>query len=138
MLEHQTELKPTQIMTETSAYSDVVFGLFSLLGYPFSPRLADIGGSRFGASSPRPITKSSTPSRSTGSACGASRRIGDDMLQLTGSLLLGRVPATGIMRILQVLTNPTRLAQGIAEFGRIGRFWIRFVDRLLVDGNARN
>jgi TnpA family transposase len=33
VLEQQTELKPTQIMTDTGAYSDVVFGLFRLLGY---------------------------------------------------------------------------------------------------------
>lgn len=43
------------------------------------------------------------------------------MLRLTGSLLLGRVPATGIMRTLQVGDNPTRLAQAIAEFGRIDK-----------------
>jgi TnpA family transposase len=43
------------------------------------------------------------------------------MLRLTGSLLLGRVPATGIMRTLQVGENPTRLAQAIAEFGRIDK-----------------
>ena len=29
-------------MTDTGAYSDVVFGLFRLLGYRFSPRLADV------------------------------------------------------------------------------------------------
>ena len=34
-------------MTDTGAYSDVVFGLFRLAGYRFSPRLADIGGTRF-------------------------------------------------------------------------------------------
>ena len=47
VLEQQTELQPTQIMTDTGAYSDVVFGLFRLLGYRFSPRLAEIGGTRF-------------------------------------------------------------------------------------------
>ena len=31
VLEQQTELKPMQIMTDTGAYSDVVFGLFRLL-----------------------------------------------------------------------------------------------------------
>jgi len=30
-------------MTDTAGYSDQVFGLFRLLGYQFSPRLADIG-----------------------------------------------------------------------------------------------
>lgn len=34
-------------MTDTGAYSDVVFGLFRLRGYRFSPRLADVGGTRF-------------------------------------------------------------------------------------------
>jgi TnpA family transposase len=38
VLEQQTELRPTTIMTDTGAYSDVVFGLFRLLGYRFSPR----------------------------------------------------------------------------------------------------
>ena len=32
-----------------------------------------------------------------------------------------RVPATGIMRTLQVGDRPTRLAQAIAEFGRIDK-----------------
>lgn len=47
VLEQQTELQPIKIMTDTGAYSDVVFGLFRLLGYRFSPRPADIGGTRF-------------------------------------------------------------------------------------------
>ena len=34
-------------MTDTGAYTDVIFGIFWLLGYQFSPRLADIGGARF-------------------------------------------------------------------------------------------
>ena len=43
------------------------------------------------------------------------------MLRLAGSLKLGRVPATGIMRTLQVGDRPTRLAQAVAEFGRIDK-----------------
>jgi len=34
-------------MTDTAGYFDQVFGLFRLLGYQFSPRLADIGSARF-------------------------------------------------------------------------------------------
>jgi TnpA family transposase len=37
------------------------------------------------------------------------------------SLQLGRIPATGIMRTLQVGDRPTRLAQALAEFGRIDK-----------------
>ena len=47
VLEQQTELTPTEIMTDTGAYTDVVFGLFWLLGYRFSPRIAYIGGARY-------------------------------------------------------------------------------------------
>ena len=35
-----------EIMTDTAGASDMVFGLFWLLGYQFSPRLADAGGVR--------------------------------------------------------------------------------------------
>jgi len=119
VLEQQTELKPTQIITDTGAYSDVVFGLFRLLGYRFSPRLADIGGTRFWHIDPKAdYGELNDISRHRLSL----RRIAphwDDMLRLAGSLQLGRVPATGIMRTLQVGDRPTRLAQAIAEFGRI-------------------
>lgn len=119
VLEQQTELQPTQIMTDTGAYSDIVFGLFRLLGYRFCPRLADVGGTRFWRSS---------PSADYGALNGLARQsirrerievYWDEMLRLAGSLKLGLVPATGIMRTLQVGDRLTGLAQALAEFGRI-------------------
>jgi TnpA family transposase len=101
VLEQQTELKPTRIMTDTGAYSDVMFGLLRHLGYRFSPRLADYGKLNV-VSQHRLKLERIAPHW-------------DDMLRLSGSLLQGRVPATGIMRTLQVGDNPTRLAQAIAE-----------------------
>lgn len=47
LLGQETVLQPQEIMTDTAGYSDIIFGLFGLLGYQFSPRLADIGESRF-------------------------------------------------------------------------------------------
>jgi TnpA family transposase len=47
VLEQQSELQPTEIMTDTGAYTDVIFGLFWLLGFRFCPRIADIGGARY-------------------------------------------------------------------------------------------
>jgi len=119
ILEQQTELQPTQIMTDTGAYSDVVFGLFRLLGYRFSPRLADIGGARFwriDAQADYGELNAIAKQRASMALIGAHW---DDMLRLAGSLKLGRVPAIGIMRMLQVGDRPTRLAQALAEFGRI-------------------
>ena len=121
VLEQQTDLRPTQIMTDTGTYSDVVFGLFRLLGYRFSPRLADVGGTRFW----RINSQADYGLLNTISAHNLSlKKIAphwDDMLRLAGSLKLGRVPATGIMRTLQVGNRPTRLALAIAEFGRIDK-----------------
>ena len=94
MLEQQTELNPTEIMTDTGAYTDVVFGLFWLLGFRFSPRIADIGGARYWRID---------PSADYGALNGVARhRIKpnlirenwDDALRLAGSLKLGVVQAT--------------------------------------------
>jgi TnpA family transposase len=121
VLEQQTELQPTQIMADTGAYSDVVFGLFRLLGYRFSPRLADIGGTRFWRIDPNAdYGQLNDISRHRVNLARIAENW-DDFLRLAGSLKLGRVPATGIMRTLQVGERATRLAQGIAEFGRIDK-----------------
>ena len=121
VLEQQTELQPTQIMTDTGAYSDVIFGLFRLLGYRFCPRLADIGGARFWRIDPKadygPLN---TVARHRASMKPLAQNW-DDMLRLAGSLKLGRVPAAGIMRTLQVGDRQTSLANAIAELGRIDK-----------------
>jgi TnpA family transposase len=119
VLEQETALAPLEIMTDTGAYTDVVFGLFRLLGYRFSPRIADVGGTRYWRID---------PTADYGALNGIARhRINtrlitanwDDMLRLAGSLKLGVVQATSIMRTLQISDRPTKLAQAVAEFGRI-------------------
>lgn len=47
LLEQETHHRPTELITDTGGYSDIVFGFFRLLGYWFSPRLADLGDARF-------------------------------------------------------------------------------------------
>lgn len=47
LLENRTTLRPVEVTSDSATYSDVVFGLFALLGYQFSPRLADAGEARF-------------------------------------------------------------------------------------------
>src|SRR3984893_7926493 len=121
VLEQPTELHPIEIMTDTGAYTDVVFGLFWLLGYRFSPRIADIGGARYWRID---------PSADYGALNNiAAHRINakliaehwDDLLRLAGSLKLGVVQAISIMRTLQISDRPTRLAQAVAELGRMDK-----------------
>ncbi len=121
VLEQQTEFQPTKIMTDTGAYSDVVFGLFRLLGYRFSPRLADIGGTRFWRINSQADYGELNAIAHQRINMDLITQNWDDLLRLAGSLKLGRVPATGIMRTLQVGERPTRLAQALAEFGRIDK-----------------
>jgi Tn3 transposase DDE domain-containing protein len=45
----------------------------------------------------------------------------DDLLRLSGWLKLGIVQATSVMRTLQIGDRPTKLAQAVAELGRIDK-----------------
>jgi TnpA family transposase len=119
VLEQETGLSPTTIMTDTGAYSDVMFGLFRLLGYHFSPRMADVGDSRlwridskakYGDFDKAGMHKINIP---------LIAQQWDDILRLIGSLKLGKVSPMGIMHTLRVHDRPTKLAQAIAEVGRI-------------------
>ena len=118
VLEQETSLEPVEIMTDTGAYTDVIFGIFWLLGFQFSPRLADIGGARFWR----------LRNAEYGPLDGLARHRAkpklivqhwDDLLRLAGSLKLGLVQASGLMRTLQTNERPTRLAQALGELGRI-------------------
>ena len=72
VLEQQTELKPTQIITDTDAYSDVVSG-YSACSVIASARVWPTSAVPVsGASIPKPITANSTTSPGIGFPCGAS------------------------------------------------------------------
>jgi TnpA family transposase len=119
LLDQETDLEPVEIMTDTAAYADTVFGLFWLLGYQFSPRLADIGDARFWR-----IDRNADYGPLDGLARNRInveliKRNWDDLLRLAGSLKLGRIHAGAIMRVLQVKDRPTTLARALGELGRV-------------------
>jgi len=121
LLEQETELEPMEVMTDTAAYSDAVFGLFWLLGYQFSPRLADLADAKLWR-----IDRKADygPFNSLGKGTinpGLIRDNWSDAIRLAGSLKLGHLKAAGIMRTLQVRDKPTTLARALAEIGRIAK-----------------
>ena len=130
VLEQQTELQPTEIMSNTGAYTDTIFRIFHLLGYQFSPRLADIGGARFwrvDGKADYGILDELAANRIN------IKRIAepwDDLLRLAGSLKLGVVRAAGITRTLQTNDRPTKLARALQELGRLVKtlYLLRFID----------
>lgn len=119
VLEQQTELHPTKIMTDTGAYSDVVFGLFRLLGYRFSPRLADVGGTRFWRIDADADYGALNAIARQRVSLGQLEAHWDDFLRLAGSLKLGRCPPPASCAPLQGGDRPTQLTLALAEFGRI-------------------
>ncbi|MEI6628301.1 MAG: Tn3 family transposase, partial [Alphaproteobacteria bacterium] len=130
LLEQQTSLRPTEIMTDTAGYSDVVFGLFWLLGYQFSLRLADIGDARFwridqGADYGILNNLARNPINIT-----LIEDNWDDLLRVAGSLKLGTVSASDLMGTLQGGKNQSTLSRAIAEVGRIGKtlYLLNYID----------
>ncbi len=130
LLEHDTSLRPLEIMTDSAAYSDLVFGLFRLLGYQFSPRLADVGSARFWRMESQPDYG---PFDQLARHRINTQRIAahwDDLLRVGGSLLLGTSSASQLIRALQAGGRPTALGRAIAEYGRIPKtlHLLRFID----------
>jgi TnpA family transposase len=130
VLEQETELNPTEIMTDTAGYTDTIFGIFHLLGYQFSPRIADIGGTRFW----RVDGKADYGILDELAANKINIKLiaehWDDLLRLAGSLKLGVVRAAGITRTLQTNDRPTKLARALQELGRLAKtlYLLRFID----------
>lgn len=130
LLEQQTGLRPTEIMTDTTGTSDMVFGLFWLLGYQFSPRLADAGEAVFWR-----INKNADYGPLNDIARGhinvhRAAEHWDDMLRIAGSLKLGTVRASELIRSLLKSERPSGLAQAIIEVGRINKtlYLLNYID----------
>ena len=52
ILTQDTVLEPKTYTTDTSSYTDAVFGLFHLLGLQFAPRIANMSHSRYWRAGP--------------------------------------------------------------------------------------
>ncbi|MBV9599983.1 MAG: Tn3 family transposase, partial [Chloroflexi bacterium] len=121
LLEQHTSLRPTTLVTDSASYSDIVFGLFMLLGYRFCPRLADLGDTRFYRIDPRanygPLNDIARHRVNTDLVA----RHWDDLLRVASSLRLGVVSAHKLMRTFQGSGRNSSLVRALAEYGRIGK-----------------
>lgn len=135
VLEQQTPLSPTEVMTDTAAYSDILFGLFWLLGYQFSPRLADIGAARFWRMEEGgdygPLNTLSRHHIRTDLIANN----WDDLLRLAASLKMGTISASELIRTLlrkgrQRGSRHATMTRALAELGRIPKtlYLLRYID----------
>ena len=135
LLEHQTVLNSVEIMADTAGANDLVFGLFWLLGYLFSPRLADIGEARFWRMDPSADYGVLNFLARNRISMGLIEQNWDDMLRVAGSLKWGTVSASELIRSLLRSKRPSSLTRAISELGRIPKtlFLLSYID----DENCR-
>ena len=130
LLEQQTSLRPVEVMADTAGTSDLVFGLFWLLGYQFSPRLADIGEARFwrlDATADYGVLNGIARHRINTALI---TRHWDDLLRVAGSLHQGTVSASELLRSILRSKRPSTLARAISALGRIPKtlYMLAYID----------
>ncbi len=119
-------VKPEMVATDNASYSDMVFGIFKLLGYRFSPRFKDLQDQRF--------WKAQMPGAETAGEYGPLEAIArnkvnvkkvithwPDMLRVAGSLVTNQVRAYDLLRMFGREGHPAPLGQAFAEYGRIAK-----------------
>lgn len=149
LLGHNTDLRIKEHYTDTSGFTDQVFGTCHMLGFRFAPRIRDLGDHKI-----YPIAKPGNY-RSLQAIIGGTvnvKRIEqswDDLLRLISSIGLGTVSASLILGKLAAYPRQNGLALALRELGRIERTlftleWIqspelrRRVHLGLNKGEARN
>jgi TnpA family transposase len=111
--------RPEIVITDSASYSDIVFGLFAICGYQFSPRLADISDSRTWRID---TTAGYGPLDQLARHLIRLERIRahwPDMLRVAGSLTTGQVRAYDLIRMISRDGRPTGLGEAFAHYGRI-------------------
>ncbi|MDQ0717872.1 TnpA family transposase [Streptomyces luteogriseus] len=118
-------VKPEMVATDNASYSDMMFELFTMLGYNFSPRFKDLGDQRFWrAEMPGAETGEYGPLEDLARSKVNLTKVTThwpDMLRVAGSLVTGQVRAYDLLRMFGREGRPTPLGQAFAEYGRIAK-----------------
>jgi len=129
--DQQTNLDPTEIMTDTAGASEVIFALFWLLGYEFSPRLADIGSTRFWRIDMKANYGKLNDISNHKINTNIIKKHWDDILRVAVSLKLGHISGSELIRSLfNKKGRPSGLAKALINLGRIQKtlYLLRFID----------
>ncbi|GGD06144.1 Tn3 family transposase [Enterococcus wangshanyuanii] len=119
LLNQTSTLTPSQIMTDTAGYSDLVFGLFGILGFQFSPRIAKANETKIWRIDKNANYKILNEHSKNTINTTIIEQEWDDILRIAGSLKSGTVQASYLIRALQHQGNPTPLGRALIEVGKI-------------------
>jgi TnpA family transposase len=136
ILNNETELTILEHTTDTAGYTDLVFGLFDLLGMQFSPRLRDIGDRQLYKLKTDATLYPRLDARLTG-RIDLTRLLArwDDLARVAGSLKRGYVTASLLISRLQAYPRQGQLTKLLQEYGRLVK--TLFVLRYLHDDALR-
>ncbi|BFO18198.1 hypothetical protein SHKM778_45860 [Streptomyces sp. KM77-8] len=109
--------KPETVITDTASYSDIVFGLFAICGYQFSPRIADISDARLWRANTAADYGPLQPVSNHTIRLDRIRAHWGDMLRVAGSLAPGEVRGHDLIRMLSRDGKPTGLGDAFAHYG---------------------
>lgn len=119
ILDNETELTILEHTTDTAGYTDLVFGLFDLLGMQFSPRLADLAGKTLYCVDKK-IKYKNINSLITGKInLELILRHWDELLRIAGSLKRGYVTASLLISKLQSPQQKNALTKALQEYGKL-------------------
>ncbi len=118
ILNNETELNILEHTTDTSGYTDLVFGLFDLLGMQFSPRLRDIKDQKLSKIKGKDFEY---PSLKFTGVINPDYIAGrwDDLLRLAGSMKSGYVTSSLFIGKLQSYPRQNNLTYVLQEYGRL-------------------
>lgn len=119
ILDNETELPIIEHATDTSGYTEMIFGLFSLLGLQFSPRIRDLGDQRLYRMDPAKTYQVVEPLLKGTIKQELILKHWDDLLRVAGSLKLEWVTASLFVSKLQAYPRQNVLARALQEYGRL-------------------
>ncbi|MBN9386574.1 MAG: Tn3 family transposase [Chloroflexi bacterium] len=119
LMDNETELPLLEHTSDTAGFTEIVFGLFSLLGMQFSPRIRDVSEQRLYrldrlAEFPelKPLIQGTINQALIVEQW-------DELLRLAGSIKLGWVTASLLIGKLQSFPQKNATARALAEYGKL-------------------
>lgn len=135
ILNNETELDIQEHTTDTAGYTEMVFGLFDLLGLKFSPRLRDIADQTLYRFDKTIKYKHLEPLVTGKVKKDLIVKHWDDLLRLTASLKTGWSTASLLIGKLQSFPRKNDVARALQEYGKIKK--TEFILRYLLDNDFR-
>lgn len=121
LLEQETSLRPIEIASDTAGASEIAFGIFRLLGYQFSPRLADVGSATLYRADPAAHYGRLNNLIKTKVNLGLIADQWDELLRVAGSLRTNAVRPAELFRYLAGGGTPTPIGRALMELGKLDR-----------------